>query len=146
MGQRIGLVDDLALARRHPGQGIQWQSVAHGRIARQQEQVLPPQVPRAASPTSLGIAHERQGIAHHRAEATIEHLGKTLSIQLAGQARIARVEIHRQRAFAPQVVKDVLVAGQQMLGAHAESLGQFSDEDIGLPRAQGHIIATLGRQ
>ena len=135
----------------YPGQGVQRQAQPHGRIARHQVHALIAEEPRSGGPFRTRQARARarlyrHDIAHDRVQFLLKDATQTGTFHLVVQTRIEGIHIHRQTAFAPQVVPAVLVAGLNVFIDQSELGGQRTDE---IPRLFGRVLcgrALVGKQ
>jgi len=75
-------------------------------------------------------------------QALIENLGEPCALLVAFQICFERIDVRRQAALFPQMVKRVFIAGQDPFRVGAEPLGQRCDE---LRRVLGFmsVVRTL---
>ena len=97
----------------------------------------------AGTPAAARIlaARQRQGIADHRVELLGEHPAQPGPFDLVVETRIEGIDVHRQTTLAPQVVIDVLVAGQDVGGGHREMPGERLQEAFGV---RGSVAVGMG--
>ncbi len=152
---RIALnqVGEFALA--HPRLRIERQPVAHGRVAGHEVEPVVAQEPGAGLPARAGELRaaarvggwlQRQHVADHRIELLREHAAQAGALQFVVQLRIEGVDVHRQAAFAPEVVVDVLVGGLDEGGREAQLLRQPVREALGVGAGVVRRLALVGEQ
>ncbi len=156
--QRVGRCERIAfeqmriVARGDPRQRIERQPVAHRRIAGHQIHPLVAEEPRPRLPARAVErgravrAPDRQHVADHAVEPPVEHVAQPRAFQFVVDARIERIDVHGQPAFAPQVVPDVFVAGPDEVAAQAETCGERVDEALRVVGAQRGRLALVREQ
>ena len=142
----VGRIDVGVVALRRPRLRVERQAIAERRIAGNQVAVLGTQEPRAALPLVMRILHDRQHVADGVGQALREHLGQPFALQRIIDPRIEGIDIARQAALAPQVVVDVLIGREDMLGRHPQALGHPLQEAAGLLGAGAVVLALVGIQ
>ena len=125
----------VALA--HPGQRIQRQAQAHGRVAGHQVHALIAKKPRASFPLRCArhcsLCHfHGQHIAHHRVQFLLEDAAQSGALHRVVQLRIKRIDVDGQAALAPQVVPNVFIGALHVLRGDAELGSQGLREALGI--------------
>jgi len=151
-GERVLFDVVRVVARAHPGQRIERQPVAHGRVTRHEVHALVAEEPGPGGPhraTQRGVARvglQRQHIAHHRVQALVEHAAQPHPLEFVGQLAVERVHVHRQAALAPQVVPGVLVAGGDVARGDAQPARQRLREAARVVAGVVGLVAFVGQQ
>ncbi len=116
----------------HPRQRVEGQAIAHGRVARDEKHVPVTKLPGSRSPPWLvaKVTGNRQGVSHGGAEPRGEDASQPLSLELVVEARVERIDIQRQAAFAPQVVQDVLESRRDMRVAQPQRGGKRAQKPL----------------
>ncbi|MCY1214496.1 hypothetical protein D9M72_263100 [compost metagenome] len=134
---RVALDEVGVVALAGPRLRVERQAVAHGRIARDQEQAVVAQEPGAGLPAgagergrvAVGVAGlDGQHVADHRVELLREHAAQAHAFEFVVELGVEGVDVHRQAAFAPQVVVGVLVAGLDVALGEAQLVRQHGGE------------------
>src|SRR6188472_2725649 len=89
---------------------------------------------------------DRQRIADRLAESPLEYLAQAVALGLVGQARIGRLDVDRQLAFAPKVVAEVFVAGEDVAPVDAETKREAMQELARLLGLRAVVIALARQQ
>ena len=132
-----------------PGLRIERQPVAHRRVTGDQVAAFAAQEPRPGLPArglawaSFG-ARDRQHVADHLVQALTEHLADALAFQRVGQARVERVDVARQLAFAPQVVPGVLESREHVLAVEPEPRRHAAQQALRLDFGGAVILVLAG--
>ena len=149
--ERVGLPHKGPVFGRGPGQRIQRQPQAHGRIARDQVHPLVTQEPAARDPARLRLAGhplplQRQHVAGGGVQPLGEHAAQTGTFQLVIEFGVERVDVHGQLAFAPEVIPGVLIAGQHQLVLQPQAARERRDEGLGVSGGVAVCQAFVGEQ
>ena len=120
--RRIRCMHPWVVSGRGPGLAIQRQPVAEWRIAGHQIAALGAQEPGTALPAvAVRRACQRQYVADDAVQPLFEHPAYPFAFERIVEPGVERIDVHRQPAFAPQVVPHVLVGGEYVAAAHAEA-------------------------
>ena len=147
----VGLIQVREIGLADPGQRIQRQAQAHGRVARHQVQALVAHKPGAGAPVWAGSIRalnrlDRQHVANFAVELLLKHPAQAHALHLVAERGIKRVHIDRQAALAPQVVPDVFIGAEHVGVAQAQLRCQRPGEAlrVGAGVVGGH--AFVGKQ
>ena len=83
---------------------------------------------------------------HRAVQSLREDLAQALALERILKARIEGIDVGRELALAPQVVPDVLVGGNDVLGVEIEMAGERAQELRGLAFAHAVVHAFVGDQ
>ena len=88
------------------------------------------QVPRRRAPARriALVARDRQRVADRLAEAAREHVTQAIALGPIGQLGVARLDVDRQAAFAPEPVADVLVGREHVAPVDAHARRETAQE------------------
>ena len=142
----------LGVGRLHPGQGVQRQAVAHGRIAGDEQHAVVAEEPRPGAPHAArqrARAHthlQRQHVAHHAVELLLEHAAQAGALQLVVQAGVERVHIDGQAPLAPQVIEGVFVAGLHVAVGNAQLAREVAHKTFSVGTGVVRGITLVGKQ
>ena len=76
--------------------------------------------PRRPASVPAADPPKRQRVADDRVQTLREDAAQAVALQLVVEARVERIDVHRQLPFAPEVVPDVFVARLHVAGGDAE--------------------------
>ena len=112
-----------------PGQGVQGQTVAHGRVTGNQVQALIAYKPRATDPGRIGkcvafVGGNRQHIANDGVELLLEHAAQAQALEFVIEPGVKGVDVDRQAALAPEVIPGVFVARHDEVAVQAQLVGE----------------------
>ena len=139
----------IALLR--PGQGIQGQAEAHGRVAGKQVEPVVAREPGAGDPARSLLAGDQvaaqgQDIADRLVQALGEDPPQACPLHFVVEVGIEGVHVDRQPALAPQVIEGVLVAGQDMGRVQVQAPAEGEEEGAGIGIAVALALALVGEE
>ena len=134
--------------RGDPRQRVERQAKAHRRIAGDQVQVLAAQEPAAAHPRRLAVAAgaQRQRVADDLVQALLEDPGQAAALLGVVEIALQRIDVDRQLPLAPEVVPDVLVAGDADTPDRRPAARPGPRRTAAPPLAVAVVRAVLGDQ
>ena len=89
---------------------------------------------------------QRQHVAHRGLQALGEHAAQARALQLVVELGVERVHVHRQAAFAPEVVPGVFKPGGDVLRGQAELARQRLREAARVVGGVVFFVALVGQQ
>ncbi len=132
---------------RDVGERAYRQAVAHRRVARQEEQLAPPQTPALRHPAPAALLAvpnlDRHHVAGGLVKAALEHLDDAGALLRIVELVVERVEIERQLLLYEQEVRPVFVCGHGAIGGQVELLGKRYRKPRGIGHGRGlywHLV------
>lgn len=147
--ERVLRVNPRVIRLTDPGQAVERQTQAHGRIAGDQVQGVIAHEPRTTAPAeavAAPAAFERQDETDDVIESLLEDLRQAGAFLGIAQVRLEGIDIDRQALLPPEVVIHVLVGGLEPAFADAERLRQGQSEGARLGFAVAEIDRFIGDQ
>ena len=119
-------------------QGRQRQAQPHGRIPRNQKQVVTLHRPVPGYPAIL-FPRQGQGQSHRFIQAPFQHPGQPCTVDIVAEVFGMQVQIGGLLLLQPQIIVSIFVAGDQETTGHFER----SDQRIGKPPGLLFAIAVI---
>ena len=131
-----------------PGLRVERDAVADRGIARHQIAALGAQIPRPGLPARRAAlaAPNRKDKADHFVEFLFKYLAQTFAFHRVVEPRVERIDIDRQLAFAPQVVPDVFVGGENVFRIEREFFCDARQKSAGLLFSDAVAGRFVGKQ
>ena len=130
-----------------PGQALQGQAQAHGRVTGHQEHQVAAERPMHALPAyGAVIPAQGQAITHRHVKAARQHLAQAGMIRMLFAIQFQRIEVVGKGAFLPKVIEHILVAGLRMIRIDAQAPRQFTGKAQRIVHGAAIILAVFRQQ